>query len=194
VGDGSACGSRSPSGPDIELGLEDALSVFIGLSLALFNLILVPDSLNIRGEWAAVSLGPNEEVLVSGGWDQDDWGRVRVVWSGEGSLWRWRCGSGRGDVSSIMVTVSIITAGSRRAAFKKSGVFVAADRFLILVSGLLSPCINRSIAGDGSGGMNKGGGEFSCSGEGVIPVDPSCRVGDAAGVHDIVEDIGVSVG
>jgi hypothetical protein len=42
--------------------------------------------------------------------------------------------------------------------------------------------------------MSKGGGEFSWSGEGVIPVDPFCRVGDAAGVFDIVEDLSVGVG
>jgi hypothetical protein len=42
--------------------------------------------------------------------------------------------------------------------------------------------------------MNKGGGEFSWFGEGVVPVEPLCRVGDAAGVYDIVKDVGVSVG
>jgi hypothetical protein len=42
--------------------------------------------------------------------------------------------------------------------------------------------------------MNKGEGEFSWSGEGVVPVDPSCRVRDAAGVRDIIEGVSVSVG
>jgi hypothetical protein len=32
----------------------------IGSSPSLLNLISVPDSLNIRGEWEAVVLGPNE--------------------------------------------------------------------------------------------------------------------------------------
>jgi hypothetical protein len=80
---------------------------------------------------------------------------------------------GRGDVSSITVTVFIITAGTRRASFKESGVLVAPDSFSILMSGLLSPPADRPVAGEGGGGMNKGGGEFSCSGEGVIPVDLS---------------------
>jgi hypothetical protein len=97
-------------------------------------------------------------------------------------------------VSSITIAVSVIAAGGGRTAFKKSGVFVAADRFSIFVSGLLGPSIDRSIVGEGGGGMNKGGGEFSWFGEGVVPVEPSCRVGDAAGVCDIVEDVGVSVG
>jgi hypothetical protein len=104
------------------------------------------------------------------------------------------CGSGRGDVSSIMSAVSIVTAGTRRVAFKESGVFVAADRFSISMSGLLGPSIDRSIIGDGGGGMNKGGGEFSCSGEGVVPVEPSCQVGDVTGVSDIVEDVSIGVG
>jgi hypothetical protein len=56
VGDGSGGGSRLPSGPDI----EDTLSVSIGSSPSLLNLVLVPDSLNVRGEWEAVILGPNE--------------------------------------------------------------------------------------------------------------------------------------
>jgi hypothetical protein len=104
------------------------------------------------------------------------------------------CDSGRGDVSSITIAVSFIAVGGRRVSFKKSGVFVAPDMFSISMSGLLGPCVDRPIAGDGGGGMNKGGGEFSCSGEGVVPVDPSCGVGDAVGVCDIVKDIGVSVG
>jgi hypothetical protein len=80
-------------------------------------------------------------------------------------------GSGRGDVSSITVTVFIVTAGTCRAAFKESGVLVAPDSFSISVSGLLSPAADRPVAGEGGGGMNKGGGEFSCLGEGVVPVD-----------------------
>jgi hypothetical protein len=92
------------------------------------------------------------------------------------------------------MAVSIIGTGSRTAAFKESGVFVAPDMFLISMSGLLSPSIDRPISGDGGGGMNKGGGEFSCSGEGVVPVDLACRVGDTAGICDIVKDVGVSVG
>jgi hypothetical protein len=60
---------EGPSGPDIELTIEDALSISIGSSLALFDLVLIPDSLNVKGEWTAVILGPNKEVLVSGGWD-----------------------------------------------------------------------------------------------------------------------------
>jgi hypothetical protein len=84
VGDGSEGGSTSPSSPDIE---DDVLGS-IGLSPSLRDLVLVPDLLNVRGEWEAVILGPNEEVLISGGRDVDDWGRVRVVWNGEGSLWR----------------------------------------------------------------------------------------------------------
>jgi hypothetical protein len=90
-------------------------------------------------------------------------------------------------------TVFIVTAGTRRGLFKESRVFVAPDMFSISVSGLLSPSVDQPVSGDGGGGMNKGGGEFSCSGEGVIPVDPSCRVGDAAGVRDIVEFVDVSV-
>jgi hypothetical protein len=80
-------------------------------------------------------------------------------------------GSGRGDVSSITVAVFVVAAGTRRTSFKKSGVFVAPDTFSISMSGLLSPSIDRPVAGEGGGGMNKGRGEFSCSGEGVVPVD-----------------------
>jgi hypothetical protein len=83
------------------------------------------------------------------------------------------CCSGRGDVSSIMIAVSIVTIGFWRTAFKKSRVLVAPDSFSIVVSGLLSPSADRPVAGEGGGGMNKGGGEFSCSGEGVVPVDLS---------------------
>jgi hypothetical protein len=68
VGDGSGGGINSPSSPDIE---DDVLSS-IGLPPSLRDLVLVPDSLNVRGEWKAVVLGPYEEVLVSGGWDGDD--------------------------------------------------------------------------------------------------------------------------
>jgi hypothetical protein len=70
----------------MELTIEDTLSISIGSSPTLFDLILIPDSLNVRGEWEAVILGPNKEVLISGRWDRDDWGRVRVVWDGDGSL------------------------------------------------------------------------------------------------------------
>jgi hypothetical protein len=104
------------------------------------------------------------------------------------------CDAGRGDMLSITTVVSIVTTGGWRVAFKKSGVFVTPDMFLISMSGLLSPSVDRPVAGDGGGGMNKGGGEFSWSGEGVVPVDLSCRVGDVAGVYDIVEDVGVVVG
>jgi hypothetical protein len=104
------------------------------------------------------------------------------------------CGSGRGEVSSITLTVSIVTIGSWGFSFKKSGVFITPDRFSISMSGLLGPCVDRSITGDGGGGMNKGGGEFSWSGEGVVPVELSCRVGDTAGVCDIVEGVDVGVG
>jgi hypothetical protein len=81
------------------------------------------------------------------------------------------CGSGRGDVSSMTVTVSIITAGGWRRAVKECGVLVAPDSFSISMSGLLSPAADRPVIGEGGGGMNKGGGEFSCSGEGVVPVE-----------------------
>ena len=84
------------------------------------------------------------------------------------------CCSGRGEVSSITLTVSIVTTGGWRAAFKKSGVFVAPDMFSISMSGLLGPCIDRFIIRDDGGGMYKGGGEFSWLGEGVVPVEPSC--------------------
>jgi hypothetical protein len=77
-------------------------------------------------------------------------------------------------VSSITVTVSIVTTGGWRVTFKKSGVFVTPDMFSISVSGLLTPSVNRTISGDGGGGMNKGGGEFSWFGEGVVPVDLPC--------------------
>jgi hypothetical protein len=71
----------------MELAIEDILSIFIRLSLTLLDLILIPDSLNVRGEWEPIILGPNEEVLISGRRDRDNWGRVRVVWNGDGSLW-----------------------------------------------------------------------------------------------------------
>jgi hypothetical protein len=101
--------------------------------------------------------------------------------------------SGRGDVSSITVMVLIITTGGRRGAFKESGVFVTPDMFSIPMSGLLSPCVDRPVTGEGGGGMSKGGGEFSCSGEGVVPVDLSWRGGDVVGVRDIVKVVGVGV-
>ena len=97
-------------------------------------------------------------------------------------------------MSSITVAMSIIGTGSRTAAFKESGVLVAPDSFAISVSGLLRPRVDRPVAGDGGGGMYKGGGEFSWFGEGVVPVDPSCRIGDSADVCDIVKGVGVCVG
>jgi hypothetical protein len=160
----------------------------------LFDLIVIPDSLNVRGKCMVVELGPNEKVLISGRWDGDNWWWVRVVCNGDGSLWRVSDRLGRGDVSLITVMVLIITSGGRGLSFEEWGVLVGADMFLISMSGLLGPCIDRSITGDGGGGMNKGGGEFSWSGEGVVPVEPSCRVGDAMGVRDIVKDISVGVG
>jgi hypothetical protein len=56
MGDGSSAGSRSPSGPDI----EDDMLAAIGVSPSLLDLILIPDSLNVRGEWETVVLGPYE--------------------------------------------------------------------------------------------------------------------------------------
>jgi hypothetical protein len=94
----------------------------------------------------------------------------------------------------ITIAVSFVATGIRTAAFKESWVFVAPDMFSISMSGLLSPSVDRPVAGDGGGGMNKGGGEFSWFGEGVVPVEPSCRVGDVAGVCDIVKDVGVGIG
>src|SRR5947208_8763787 len=96
-----------------------------------------------------------------------------------------------GDVSSITVSVFIVTTGTCRAAFKESGVFVTPDMFSISMSGLLSPSIDRPVTGEGGGGMNKGGGEFSWVGEGVVPVDLRWRVGDAAGACGLVRDVGV---
>ena len=60
MGEGSVGGRRSLSGPDIELTMEDVLSVSIRSPPALFNLILIPNSLNVSGEWVAVILGPYE--------------------------------------------------------------------------------------------------------------------------------------
>jgi hypothetical protein len=68
--------------------MEDDVFSSIRLPPPLFNLELVSDPLNVRGEWEAVVLSPYEKVLVSGGRDGNDWGRVRVVWNGDGSLWR----------------------------------------------------------------------------------------------------------
>jgi hypothetical protein len=42
------------------------------------------------------------------------------------------------------------------------------ERFSILVSEDLTPCIDQSIIGKGGGGMNKGGGEFSFSDDGAV--------------------------
>jgi hypothetical protein len=56
VGDGSGPGSRSPSSPDI----EDDMLATVRLPPSLLDLILAPDSLNVRGEWEAVVLGPYE--------------------------------------------------------------------------------------------------------------------------------------
>jgi hypothetical protein len=38
--------------------MEDGVLTSIGSSPPLFDLVLVPDSLNVRGEWKAVVLGP----------------------------------------------------------------------------------------------------------------------------------------
>jgi hypothetical protein len=43
--------------------------------------------------------------------------------------------------------------------------------FVIFVSGLLTPCVDQSIAGDGGSGMYKGGGEFFWLGEGDVAVE-----------------------
>src|SRR5947208_11163856 len=67
-------------------------------------------------------------------------------------------------------------------------------RFLISMSGLLTPCIDQSITGDSGGGMNKGGGEFSWSGEGVIKIELSVTMSDSAGVKDIVDGVCVGEG
>jgi hypothetical protein len=40
--------------------MEDDVLTSIGSSPPLFDLVSIPDSLNVRGEWEAVVLGPNE--------------------------------------------------------------------------------------------------------------------------------------
>ena len=85
---------------------------------------------------------------------------------------RGKGGFGREDVSSTTV-VALSIAGVRRGGllFSEGGAVIDREAFAIFVSGDLTPYVDRSIAGDSGGGMNKGGGEFSCSGEGVVPVD-----------------------
>jgi hypothetical protein len=66
--------------------MEDDVFASIGSSPSLLDLVLIPDSLNVRGEWEEVVLGPYKKVLVSGSRDGKDWGGVRVIWDGDGSL------------------------------------------------------------------------------------------------------------
>ena len=68
---------------------------------------------------------------------------------------------GRGDVLSMMVALTIAGTRGGGSLSEKCGVVVGPERFAISISALLSLCIDRSIAGDGGGGMYKGGGEFS---------------------------------
>jgi hypothetical protein len=74
---------------------------------------------------------------------------------------------------SSMMVVTLIMTGMRGGglSFSEGGTVVEWEVFLIFMSGDLTPCMDQSIAGDGGGGINKGGGEFSWSGEGLVPVD-----------------------
>jgi hypothetical protein len=63
----------------MELAVKDALSRPSGFPPPLFDLVCISDLLNVRGEWEVVVLGPNEKVRISGGWDRDHWGGVRVI-------------------------------------------------------------------------------------------------------------------
>jgi hypothetical protein len=133
----------------------------------------MPSPRKVKGEWREGLLAPNEAFRLSGGQDDDDGGWVGLIWNTDG---RGKGGFRRGDVSSMtvvtVITMGVVIAACKRGLFpSEGGTVVDREAFSIFVSGDLTPCMDRSIVRDGGGGMNKGGGEFSWSGEGLVPVD-----------------------
>ena len=94
-----------------------------------------------------------------------------MVDGGNDGCWR------RGDISSTSVV--IVTAGGARVDGISSGVFWgeggwnvgSCKGFAMSLNGDLTPDEDRSVSLECLGGMNKGGGEFSLSEEGGVPVE-----------------------
>ena len=82
-----------------------------------------------------------------------------------------------GDISSTSVVM--VTAGGARVDGVSFGVFWgeggwdvgSCEGFAMSLSGDLTPDEDRSVPLECLGGMNKGGGEFSLSDEGGVPVE-----------------------
>ena len=93
-----------------------------------------------------------------------------MVDGGSAGCWR------RGDISSTSVVM--VTAGGARVDGVSSSVFWgeggwdvgSCEGFAMSLSGDLTPDEDRSVSLECLGGMNKGGGEFSLSDEGGVPV------------------------
>ena len=155
----------------MELTIEGVLSCPLGLVNHSSNMRVMPSLQKVKGKWREGLLAPNEAFHLSGSRDDDNGGWVRLIPIGNMDG-RGRGGSGRGDVSSTTVVTLIMTGVRWGGLFSsEGGTMVEWEAFSIFMSGDLTPCMDQSITGDGGGGMNKGGGEFSWFGEGLVPVD-----------------------
>ena len=102
--------------------------------------------------------GPYVALLLSGRWEEDKFGS-------------WRRGEGLRVVEIGNGGVVVIL-----------GVIPGEERFHSLLRGDLTPDTVRVIWIEGGGGMNSGGGEFSCLDKGLAPVELSSLSVDSGGV------------
>ena len=106
-------------------------------------------------------------MLVVSGWD-----RIWIWDGGRAGCWR------RGDISSTSV-VTMTGGGARVDGVSFAGAIWgeggwdigSCEGFAMSLRGDLTPDEDRSISLECLGGMNKGGGEFSLSDEGGVPVE-----------------------
>ena len=114
--------------------------------------------------------GPYVALLLSGQWEEDEFGGWR---RGEGLL---VIGIGNGGVVVVL------------------GVIPGEERFHSLLIGDLTSDTVHVIWIEGGGGMNSGGGEFSCLDKGLAPVElPSLSV-DSGGVWVAIDVVKEFVG
>ena len=114
--------------------------------------------------------GPYVALLLSGRWEEDEFGG-------------WRRGEG-------LLVVGIRNRGGEVVV----GVVPGKERLLRLFSGDLTSDAVRAILIEGGGGINSGGGELSCLDKGLIPVELSSLSVDPGGVWVAINIVKKSVG
>ena len=114
--------------------------------------------------------GPYVALLLSGRWEKDEFGGWR---RGERLL---VIGIGNGGVVIVL------------------GVISGEERFRSLLRGDLTSDTVCAIWIEGGGGMNSGGGEFSCLDKGLTPVELSSLGIDSGGMWVAIDVVKESVG